>query len=43
MHRKFGQKNLTGRHQLEDLGIDERILLEQVFEKYDSKAWTRWI
>ena len=28
-----------GRHQLEDLGVDRRIILKLIFKKWDGEAW----
>jgi hypothetical protein len=36
-------ENLKLRDYLEDLGVDERIILECVSEKQGRKVWTRWL
>jgi len=28
---------------LEDQGVDERIILKRIFEKWDGEAWTEFI
>jgi hypothetical protein len=37
--KNFGQKNLRGRDNLEDLGIDEKVILEQILGKKSGKVW----
>jgi hypothetical protein len=43
MHRKFWSENLKERDHSEDLGMDERIILEWILGKHGGKAWTRFI
>jgi len=38
MHTKFLSENLKGRDHLEDLGIDEKIILEQILGKWGGKV-----
>jgi hypothetical protein len=33
-------ENLKGRDNLEDIGIDGRIILEQILGKWGPKVWT---
>jgi hypothetical protein len=40
MHTKFWLKNLKGRDHSEDIGINERIILEWSLEKQVGKGWT---
>jgi len=37
MHRKFWLGNLKGRDHSEELGVDERILLEWIIGKYGGR------
>jgi hypothetical protein len=37
------EENLKGRDNSEDLGIDGRIILDYVLEKYGGKMWTEFI
>jgi hypothetical protein len=37
---KFWQKNLKGKYHSEDLGVDGKIILEQILEKEGGKMWT---
>jgi hypothetical protein len=32
-HTEFLLENLKGRHHLEDIGLDERIILKQIYDK----------
>jgi hypothetical protein len=44
MFHVWGQEgNLRGKDNLEDLGIDGRVLLKWVFEKWDGRAWAELI
>jgi hypothetical protein len=43
MHNKFWSGNLKGRDQLEDLGIDGRIILEWFLGLYGGNVWTVFI
>jgi hypothetical protein len=36
----FWQGDLTERDNVEDLGIDGRIILKLIFRKWDGNAWT---
>ena len=36
----FGRGNLRDRDQLEDAGLDERIISKWIFKKSDGEAWT---
>jgi hypothetical protein len=38
--QNFGWKNLKGRENLEDLGVDGKIKLERTLGKYGGKVWT---
>jgi hypothetical protein len=40
MHTKFCLESLRGRDQLEDLGIDEKIILKFILGK---QGWRMWI
>jgi hypothetical protein len=40
---KFWLEDLKGRGHLEDIGVDERIILEWILEKQDGKVWTGFI
>jgi hypothetical protein len=40
MHRIFWLENLKGRDDLEDLGVDGKIILERVLRKQDGRLWT---
>jgi hypothetical protein len=35
--------NLKGRHHSEDVGVDEKIILEWLLGKQGEKLWTRFI
>ena len=39
----FWLGNLRERDNLEDTGIDGRILLRWIFRKWDVGAWTEWV
>jgi hypothetical protein len=39
----FWLENLTGRDHSEDLGVDERIILEWILQKYGGRLWTAFI
>jgi hypothetical protein len=36
MHSRIGWEILREREKLEDLGVDKRIILEQMFKKWDG-------
>jgi hypothetical protein len=38
MHTRFWWKNLKGRDHLEEPGVDERIILKWILEKWDGRA-----
>jgi hypothetical protein len=38
--QNVGQKNLKERDHSEDLGVDEKMILEWILEKYGGKVWT---
>jgi hypothetical protein len=40
VHTGFWCGNLRERAHMEDLGIDGRIILKWVFEKWNGRAWT---
>jgi len=40
MHTVFWLENLKGRDHSEDLGVDGRVILEWISEKYGGKVWT---
>jgi hypothetical protein len=40
MHTIFWLENLMGRYHLEDVGVDERIILEWILGEYGGKVWT---
>jgi len=42
-HTKFWSANQKVRNYPEDLGLDRRIILEWVLEKYGGKLWTGFI
>jgi len=39
----FRWGSLRGRDQVEDLGIDGRIISIQILKKYDGRSWTGFI
>jgi hypothetical protein len=45
MHTNVLLKDFKGTDYLENLGIDGKIILEWILEKYDGKLWTglTWI
>jgi hypothetical protein len=43
MHTKFWSENLQGSDHSEDLGVDEKIILEWILGKYDGKVWTGFL
>jgi hypothetical protein len=43
MNESFGPENLKGRDHSEDLGIDGKIIVEQISRKYGGKVWTGFI
>jgi hypothetical protein len=43
MHTDFWLNNLKGRDHSEDLGVDEKIILEWILGKRIGKVWTRFI
>jgi hypothetical protein len=40
MHTKFWLENLKGMDHAEDIGVDGKITLERILEKYVRKVWT---
>ena len=42
-HTEFYWKNLREGDHLEDVGVDGRIILKWIFEKFDGGARTGWI
>jgi hypothetical protein len=36
-------ENAKGRHHLEDIGLNERIILKWTLEEHDGKLWTEFI
>jgi hypothetical protein len=40
MRTEFRSENLKGRGHLENLGIDDRLILEWILGKYGWKVWT---
>jgi hypothetical protein len=43
MHTIFWLENLKGRDQSEDTGgVDRKIILTRILEKYDAKVWTEF-
>jgi hypothetical protein len=40
MHTQFWSEILKERDNLEDIGIDRKIILEWIFEKWSEKVWT---
>jgi hypothetical protein len=43
MYTKVWSGNLKGRDHSEDLGVDERIILEWILGKYGGRVWTECI
>jgi hypothetical protein len=41
--KRMWQVNLKGRNRSEQLGVNARIILEWILEKYSVKLWTRFI
>jgi len=41
--RVIESKSLKGRDHSEELGVDGRIILERILEKWDRKVWTGFI
>jgi hypothetical protein len=37
---KFWSENPKGKYHSEHLGVELKIILEQILEKYDGKVWT---
>jgi hypothetical protein len=42
-HTKFWSENLQGRDLSEELGVDEKIILELILRKQGGKMWTGFI
>jgi len=40
MNMLFQSENLHARDNLEDLGVNERMILEWMLEKYGGEVWT---
>jgi hypothetical protein len=40
MYTKFRSEKIEGRDHSEDLGLDERIILEEILKKYVGRLWT---
>jgi hypothetical protein len=40
---KFSWRNLKERDHLEDPSVDRRIILREIFKKWDVRAWTELI
>jgi hypothetical protein len=40
VHIEFWWENLRERGHLEDLGIDRRMILKWIFQRWDGRAWT---
>jgi len=43
VHTKFWLEIFKGREHLEDLGIDGKIILEWILDKFGGKVWTEFI
>jgi hypothetical protein len=43
MRSEFWSENLVEREQLEDLGVDVRILSKLILQKYGMKVWIKGI
>jgi hypothetical protein len=39
MHTKFQKENLKGRDHLIELGVDGRVILKRILNKWDVRVW----
>jgi len=43
MHTVFCLENLKGRDNFKDLGVDGKIILDWILEKYGGKMWSGFV